>query len=183
MWVHNGMLKLDQEKMSKSLGNIVSLREVLDSYGPEAILVYFLGAHWRSPIDYSDEAMEAAKAQAESFGQAFRVAHCVEEAPNWAAFEAVLDDDFNTPAALAILHEWRSKGQVELLDRGLSIFGLKAPAEFGPIPDEVKRLADQRADARIRGDFSLADDLRREIVRLGWEVQDVAEGYRLIPRR
>jgi cysteinyl-tRNA synthetase len=183
MWAHNGLLQLDEEKMSKSAGNIVSLREVLDEYGREAILIYFLGAHYRSPIDYSDEAMEAAKAQAETFGQAFRVAHWVEEAPSWDAFAAVLDDDFNTPAALAILHEWRSKGQIELLDRGLSIFGLKASAEVGPIPDEVKRLADQRADARAGGDFSLADNLRQEIVRLGWEVQDVAEGYRLIPRR
>jgi cysteinyl-tRNA synthetase len=182
LWAHNGLLRLDEEKMSKSTGNIVSLREVLDRYGREAILVFFLGAHWRSPVDYSDEAMAAAQAQAESFHTAFRVAHWVEDAPSWEAFAAVLDDDFNTPAALAILHEWRSKGQVELLGRGLSIFGLEAPAELGPIPEEVKRLAGQRAEARARGDFSLADDLRQEIVRLGWEVQDVAEGYRLIPR-
>jgi cysteinyl-tRNA synthetase len=104
-------------------------------------------------------------------------------APSWDAFAAALNDDFNTPTALAILHEWRSKGQIELLDRGLSIFGLQAPAEVGPIPDEVKRLADERADARARSDFSRADELRQEIVRLGWEVQDAAEGYRLIPRQ
>jgi cysteinyl-tRNA synthetase len=181
MWAHNGMLQLDEEKMSKSTGNIVSLREVLDRYGPEAILVYFLSAHWRSPLDYSDEALEAAKAQAESFREAFRVAYWVEDASTWDDFAAALDDDFNTPAALAVLHEWRSKGQSDLLTRGLSIFGLAAPAEVGPIPDEVKRLADERADARARGDFSRADELREEIVRLGWEVQDVAEGYRLIP--
>ena len=81
MWAHNGMLQLDEEKMSKSTGNIVSLREVLDRYGPEAILVYFLSAHWRSPLDYSDEAMEAAKAQAESFRTAFRVVDRVERRP------------------------------------------------------------------------------------------------------
>jgi cysteinyl-tRNA synthetase len=182
LWAHNGLLRLDEEKMSKSTGNIVSLREVLNRYGRDAILVFFLGAHWRSPIDYSDEAMLAALSQAESFRQAFRVAHWDEAAPTWDDFAAVLDDDFNTPAALAVLHEWRSKGHVDLLHRGLSIFGLGAPADFGPIPEEVHRLARERADARARGDFSLADDLRQEIVRLGWEVQDVAEGYRLIPR-
>jgi cysteinyl-tRNA synthetase len=74
IWAHNGLLRLDEEKMSKSTGNIVSLREVLDTHGREALLVFFLGAHWRSPIDYSDEAMEAAQAQAESFRTAFRVA-------------------------------------------------------------------------------------------------------------
>jgi cysteinyl-tRNA synthetase len=182
LWAHNGLLRLDEEKMSKSTGNIVSLREVLDLYGREAILLFFLGAHWRSPIDYSDEAMQAALSQAESFREAFRVVHRDESAPTWDDFAAVLDDDFNTPAALAVLHEWRSKGHVDLLQRGLSIFGLEAPADFGPIPAEVDRLARERANARARGDFGLADDLRQEIVRLGWEVQDVAEGYRLIPR-
>jgi cysteinyl-tRNA synthetase len=182
MWAHNGLLQLDEEKMSKSTGNIVSLREALDLYGREAILVFFLGAHWRSPIDYSDEAMHAALSQAESFREAFRVAHRDESAPTWADFAAVLDDDFNTPAALAVLHEWRSKGRVDLLQRGLSIFGLEVPVDFGPIPAEVERLARERANARASGDFSLADDLRQEIGRLGWEVQDVAEGYRLIPR-
>jgi cysteinyl-tRNA synthetase len=181
LWAHNGMLQLDEEKMSKSLGNIVSLREVLDAYGPEAVLVFFLGAHWRSPLDYSDEAMEAARTQAESFRTAFRVAAQRSDAPPWEAFVAALEDDFNTPEALRILHEWRAAGQLELLERGLRIFGLGISAEAGPVPDEVSRLAEQRATARSAGDFSLADDFRQEIVRLGWEVQDIAEGYRLIP--
>jgi cysteinyl-tRNA synthetase len=181
VWAHNGMLRLDEEKMSKSLGNIVSLREVLDSYGAEAILVFFLGAHWRSPLDYSDEAMEAARSQAESFAQAFRVAHWEEQAPGWEAFSSALEDDFNTPAALAILHEWRSKGHIDLLARGLAIFGLSVPTEVGPIPEDVSRLADAREAARTAKDFVEADRLREEIAGRGWEVQDVAEGYRLIP--
>jgi cysteinyl-tRNA synthetase len=180
-WAHNGMLQLDEEKMSKSVGNIVSLREVLDAYGPEAILVFFLGAHWRSPLDYSDEAMEAARTQAESFRTAFRVAARRSDAPPWEDFVAALEDDFNTPAALALLHEWRAAGQLELLERGLRVFGLGISADVEHVPDDVSRLAEKRAAARSSGDFSLADDLRQEIVRLGWEVQDVAEGYRLIP--
>ena len=181
IWAHNGMLQLDEEKMSKSEGNIVFVREVLDRYGPEAILVYFLGAHYRSPIDYSDEAMEAARAQADSFRTAFRVAATRADAPPWDDFAAALDDDFNTPEALSVLHEWRAAGQLDLLERGLGIFGLGVEAAASA-PDDVRRLAERRADARARGDFALADDLRQEIVRLGWEVQDVAEGYRLIPR-
>jgi cysteinyl-tRNA synthetase len=181
IWAHNGMLQLDDEKMSKSEGNIVSLREALDTYGREAILVYFLGAHYRSPIDYSDEAMASARAQAESFRTAFRVAAQRGEAPPWEDFEAALDDDFNTPAALAILHDWRAAGQLELLERGLRIFGLGVE-KAEEAPSEVVSLAEERQRARSSQDFDEADRLRQEIAARGWEVQDVAEGYRLIPR-
>jgi cysteinyl-tRNA synthetase len=181
LWAHNGMLQLDQEKMSKSLGNIVSLREVLDEWGAEAILVYFLGAHWRSPIDYSDEAMEAAKGHAESFRNAFRVAAERNDSASWEDFAAALDDDFNTPAALALLHEWRAAGRLDLLSRGLRLFGLSV-LEAAEAPPEVRGLADERARAREEGRFDDADNLRGRIEDEGWEVQDVAEGYRLIPR-
>jgi cysteinyl-tRNA synthetase len=176
------MLQLDEEKMSKSEGNIVSLREVLDRYGRESILVFFLGAHYRGPIDYSDEAMESAKAQAEDFRTAFRVAAQRADAPPWEDFERALDDDFNTPAALAILHDWRAAGQVELLERGLRIFGLGVE-EAEEAPAEIVSLADEREQARSSRDFEEADRLRDEIAARGWEVQDVADGYRLIPTR
>jgi cysteinyl-tRNA synthetase len=182
IWAHNGMVELDEEKMSKSFGNIVSLREVLDEHGSEAILLFFLGAHWRSPVEFSDDAMQQARAQAEDFRTAFRVAHAVEERRSWADFEAALEDDFNTPAALAILHQWRAQGQLELLDRGLSIFGLRAPVEIGPVPPDIQRLAEDRRAAREQRDFARADELRDEIERHGWEVQDVPDGFRLIPR-
>jgi cysteinyl-tRNA synthetase len=180
LWAHNGMLQLDEEKMSKSLGNIVSLREVLDAYGPDAILVFFLSAHWRSPLDYSDEAMEAARSQAESFRTAFRVASARSDAAPWEDFVAALEDDFNTPQALKVLHEWRAAGQLELLERGLRIFGLDV-SEAGEAPDEIRALAEERARAREEKRFDEADRLRARIEEEGWEVQDVAEGYRLIP--
>jgi cysteinyl-tRNA synthetase len=181
LWAHNGLLQLDEEKMSKSTGNIVSLREALDTYGREAILVFFLGAHWRSPIDYSDEAMEAARAQAEGFASAFRVAARRADAPGWEAFEAALDDDFSTTQALAVLHEWRAAGQLELLQRGLSVFGLGVGVT-DEAPAHIRERAELRAKARASGDFARADELRREIESAGWEVQDVPEGFRLIPR-
>jgi cysteinyl-tRNA synthetase len=180
-WTHNGLLELDEEKMSKSLGNIVSLREALDTHGREAILLFFLGAHYRSPISYSDEAMAAARAQADDFNTAFRVAATRERAPSWEEFEAALDDDFSTPAALAILHEWRAAGQLDLLRRGLAIFGLEVSAEQ-EVPPEVVELAERRREARAEGDFGKADELREEIEARGWEVQDVEDGFRLVPR-
>jgi cysteinyl-tRNA synthetase len=166
--------------MSKSTGNIVSLREVLDRYGAEAILVYFLGGHYRSPLDYSDEAMDAARGHAASFRTAFRVAARRADAAQWDEFAAALEDDFNTPAALALLHEWRAAGQLDLLERGLEIFGLgvREPAQA---PAHVRELAERRARARETGSFDEADELRTRIEEAGWEVQDVAEGYRLIP--
>ena len=181
LWAHNGMLELAQEKMSKSLGNIVSLRDALDEHGREAILLLFLGAHYRSPVEYSDEAMEAAKTQAGDFRTAFRVVDRAEGAPSWDDFAAALDDDFNTPLALSILHAWRSAGELELLARGLAIFGLGVE-EAGAAPDEVTALAEARQKARAEGDYARADELRAEIDALGWEVQDVPEGFRLIPK-
>ena len=181
LWAHNGMLQLDQEKMSKSLGNIVSLREVLDEYGPEAIFVYFLGAHWRSPIDYSGEAMEAARAVADDFRNARRVVGTGVPVPGWDAFSAALDDDFNTPAALALMHEWRAAGRLDLLFKALLLFGLELPSQ-PDIPPEVLQLADARVAAREARNFEEADRLRAEIEALGWEMQDLGGSYRLVAR-
>jgi cysteinyl-tRNA synthetase len=182
-WAHNGMLQLAEEKMSKSVGNIVSLREVLDTYGREAILVFFLSGHYRGPLDYSDEAMESARAQAEEFRTAYRVAGPrIGTAPRWEGFEAALNDDFNTPLALSILHSWRSHRLLDLLDRGLRIFGLSVE-QPDEAPAEVRQLAEDRLFARQTGNFDEADRLRDEIESLGWEVQDVSEGFRLIPRQ
>ncbi|MDQ3669946.1 MAG: cysteine--tRNA ligase [Actinomycetota bacterium] len=183
LWAHNGMLELSEEKMSKSVGNIISLRETLDRWGRDAILVYFLGGHYRSPIDFSDEATEAACSQAESFATAYRVAASRGSERTWDDFAAALDDDFNTPGALAILHEWRADGQIELLERGLAVFGLDVRERSDEAPSEIRRLAEERQAARVRRDFSEADRLRDEIADRDWEVQDVAEGFRLIPRR
>jgi cysteinyl-tRNA synthetase len=181
VWAHNGLLRLQEEKMAKSVGNIVTLREVLDTYGRDAVLVFFLGGHYRGEIDYSDEAMEEASAVAADFRTAFRVAE-TRATEGWDAFAAALDDDFNTPAALALLHEWRAAGQVDLLRRGLGIFGLAVEEGTDEVPEEIRRLAEQRSKARGRREFDRADELRAEIENRGWEVQDVADGFRLVPK-
>jgi cysteinyl-tRNA synthetase len=179
IWVHNGMLELDEEKMSKSVGNIRTLRDVIDTWGREALLLYFLTGRWRSPIDFTPEAMEAAQARAERFRDVFRGPS--EPAPEgaWERFAAALDDDFNTPEALAIMHEWRDH---ELLRRALDVFGLASLAEEEEAPAEVVSLARRRLEARRERDFEVADGLRREIEDAGWEVRDVGEEFQLVPR-
>jgi cysteinyl-tRNA synthetase len=179
MWMHNGMLRLAGEKMSKSLGNIVSLREALDEWGRETLLVYFLGGHWRKPVDFSDDALEQAGAQAESFRNVFRGSS--EAGGDWEGFAAALDDDFNTPEALAVMHAWRDH---DLLRRGLEVFALDSLAASEVAPAELEDLARARAEARARKDFDAGDRLRDEIEAAGWEVRDVdAEpGFRLVPK-
>ncbi len=180
IWTHNGMLQMVGEKMSKSLGNIVTLRDALERWSPEAILLFFMTAHWRSPIDLSDETLEAARAQTQTFRDAF-VAGGSGEA-DWEELVRVLEDDFNTADALAVLHGWRSAGALDSVRRGLDLFGLGGLAERAQAPAEIAALATARAEARAAGDYPEADRLRGEIGAAGWDVRDVAGGFELVPR-
>ena len=180
IWMHNGMLQFTGEKMSKSVGNIVTLRDAIDEWGAETLLMLFLGAHWRKPMDYSDETLAAAKARADGFREVFR--NPSEPGGSWDDLVEALDDDFNTPQALAVMHEWRDH---ELLRRGLDLFGLGSLAEEEAAPAELHGLARQRAEVRAGGDYDEADRLRQEIEDAGWEVRDVAgePGYQLVPKK
>jgi cysteinyl-tRNA synthetase len=180
VWMHNGMLELDAEKMSKSLGNVVTLRNVLDTWGREALLVFHLTGHWSKPADFSDETMEAASARAEGFREVFRGGHEPAPAGDRERFAAALDDDFNTPAALAVMHEWRDH---DLLRRALGTFGLESLADDDHAPAELVALARRRVEARQAREFDEADRLRAEIEAEGWDVRDEAEGFRLVRRR
>jgi cysteinyl-tRNA synthetase len=180
IWVHNGMLELDEEKMSKSVGNVRTLRDVVDRWGREAVLVFFLTGHWRKPIDFTPEAMDAAVARAERFRDAFRTDSEPAPPDAWSRFRSALDDDFNTPEALAVMHEWRDH---DLLAEALDVFGLASLAELEQAPHELVALAEKRAAARAARDFDEADRLRREIEVAGWEVRDVADGFQLVPRQ
>ncbi len=185
VWMHNGMLRFTGEKMSKSLGNVASLRDVLERWGREALLVFFLSAHWRKPVDFSDETMAAAAAQAEAFRNAFRLHPEPAATGDWEPFAAALDDDFNTPEALAVLHEWRARGATGELRRGLEVFALATLAESESAPAAVAELAARRLEARAARDFADADRLREEIAAAGWDVRDVAEepGFQLVRRQ
>jgi cysteinyl-tRNA synthetase len=180
IWMHNGMLRLGGEKMSKSLGNLVPLRDAVEEWGRETILMLFLGAHWRKPMDWSAEALAAVKARADGFREVFRNPSV--SGGSWDDLVEALENDFNTPEALAVVHEWRDH---DLLRRGLALFGLESLAEAEAAPAELDDLARKRANARAGGDFEEADRLRHEIEAAGWEVRDVAgdSGYQLVPKR
>jgi cysteinyl-tRNA synthetase len=184
IWMHNGLLRLTGEKMSKSLGNIQTLERVLDEWGRETLLLFFMTAHWRSPIDFSPETMEAAREQAWTFRNAFLQPPERQQARGWEAFEAALDDDFSTTEAVAVLHEWRAAGQLDLLRRGLALFGLETLGEVERAPVELEELAGKRQAARSTGDFAEADRLRDVISAAGWEVRDVSDdpGYQLVKK-
>jgi cysteinyl-tRNA synthetase len=177
IWAHNGLLTSGGEKMSKSLGNDMTIRGVVDMWGREAALLLLLRGHWRKPLDFNTGTLEQARAEAASFRNVFRAPS--EPGGNWSDFQAALDDDFNTPEALAVLHRWRDH---ELLRRGLAVFGLDSLAEREEAPHEVVRLAEARLLAREARDFTESDRLRDEIAAAGWEVRDVTGGFELVPR-
>jgi cysteinyl-tRNA synthetase len=180
IWAHNGLLRFTGKKMAKSTGNIATIRDVLDEWGREALLVFFLGGHWRKPIDFSEETMAQAAAQAEGLREVFRGPSEPAGVDAWERLAAVLDDDFNTPAALAVMHEWRDHEQ---LARALGIFGLASLATADQAPPDVVELAERRSIARADRDFGLADRLRVELEAAGWEMRDEPGGYTLVRRR
>jgi cysteinyl-tRNA synthetase len=176
IWVHNGMLQFTGDKMSKSLGNTTTIRSATDKWGRETILVFFLTASWRKPIDFSAETMTQAAARRDTLRNAFTLEPAPVEEERWDAFVAALEDDFDTPAALAVLHDWAAARQLELLERGLSIFGLGSLAARAEAPPEVAELADRRSRARVERDFATADRLRDELAALGWQMRDEPGG-------
>jgi cysteinyl-tRNA synthetase len=179
IWTHNGMLRFTDEKMSKSLGNVVTIDQALEQWGPETLLMMFLGAHWRKPMDFSQETLQQAAARADGFREVFRNPSEPAAEAEWDRLVAALDDDFNTPEALAIMHGWRDH---ELLSRGLGLFGLGKLAETSDAPASVVELSKRRQQARAERDFDEADRLRAEIESAGWMVRDVDDGFRLVPK-
>jgi cysteinyl-tRNA synthetase len=192
IWMHNGMLELTNEKMSKSVGNIRRLADVLDEYGGEALVLYFSGGHYRQPIAFSPERMEEAVRSVERIRDAGRrlLAGPSPEAlaPYREAFFAALANDFNTPDALAALFGWvreanRSEeavGNADLLEM-LSVLGLETLlVKEQDAPPEALELAERRDAARKARDWAEADRLRDELRALGWEVRDGPDGPELV---
>jgi cysteinyl-tRNA synthetase len=193
LWMHNGMLQLGDEKMAKSEGNIRGLGAVLDEVGRDTLIMYFVSGHYRQPLAYSRERLDAAAASVERVREAGRrlVAGDSPEdlAPLRDAFFDALADDFNTARALASLFDWireanRREGPVgdthlrEMLGV-LALDNLLDAAE-GP-PPELVALAARRAEARAARDFAEADRLRDALRAEGWEVRDGPEGPELVP--
>jgi cysteinyl-tRNA synthetase len=196
MWVHNGMVRLQEEKMAKSVGNIFLLHEALASYGRDALIMYFCGGHYRQPLEFDPERLAEARARVERIEEAARALE-PGESRSWSKplreeFFDSLARDFNTAAALAPLFEWvreanratATVGDADLREM-LSVLALENLLEAaGPEPpNEVRALADERERAREARDWAEADRLRERLRSLGWEVRDGPAGGELLPAR
>ncbi len=193
LWMHNGMIQFTGEKMAKSVGNVALLHEVLDEYGPEAVVMYLISGHYRQPLAFSAVALEQAQANVKRIREAGRRLSSGDSPAELAGlrerfFEA-LARDFNTAEALSVLNEWLREassrtdatGDAHLREM-LEVLGLEsllAPSEQAP--GDVQALAEQRERARAERDFAAADRLRDEIAALGWEVRDGTAGFELLP--
>jgi cysteinyl-tRNA synthetase len=196
LWVHNGMVRLEREKMAKSVGNIFLLHRALERFGREALIMYFAGGHYRQPIEFDSDRLQEAGARAQGIREAARrlVAGA---SPPWSAplrerFFAALADDFGTPAALAAVADWvreanrapTAAGDADLREM-LGVLGLETLLDVATpeAPPDVRRLSDARERARAARDYGEADRLREELRALGWEVRDGPDGAELLPAR
>jgi cysteinyl-tRNA synthetase len=199
VWMHNGMIQLAEEKMSKSVGNIFQLSEALDRYGAETLVAYLISGHYRQPLAFSEGALDEAKARVERIRNFLReLTHDDgggEAAPFVVARRedalAALADDFNTPRALAALfgliaegHRRPLPGARRALAELLPLLGLDSVLEAEEATDvEAERLVAEREEARAARDFERADALREELAERGWEIRDTDAGPRLVRRR
>jgi cysteinyl-tRNA synthetase len=194
LWVHNGMLRLDKEKMSKSAGSVTLLHDALAAAGRDALIMYFCAGHYRQPVAYDEERLAEAAAQVARIREAGRGLR-EGASPQWSAplreeFFDALAHDFNTPRALAAVFDWvreanRSAEPVgdAALREMLGVLALEnlLASEQAEAPAEVAELAEARERARADRDYAEADRLRGEIGALGWEVRDGPGGPELLP--
>jgi cysteinyl-tRNA synthetase len=127
--------------------------------------------------------MQQAQARSETLRNAFRETPAKRNLAGWDDFADALEEDFDTPRALAVLHDWASKRQLDLMKEGLAIFGLSELTNPDPAPPEIIELAEQRSEARTRDDFETADRIRDELEAAGWIMRDSARGYQLVRKR
>ncbi len=192
IWMHNGMLTFG-DKMSKSLGNVVSLHDVVEQFGRNALIMLFAGAHYRQPMAFDDTRMTEARARVARVRDAARGLVDGESPAEMRhlrdAFFDALADDFNTAAAVGALFEWineRHKRRDEAVGRAdlvemLSVLGLQNLAEHASEAGaEEQELLEQREAARAARDYAEADRLRDELRTRGWEVRDRPDAPELV---
>jgi len=201
-WMHNGFVRVNEEKMSKSLGNFFTVREVLSHYRPEEIRYFILTSHYRSPLNYDDEHLDNARGALTRFYTALR--GLPEASPSGAGafrerFHAAMDDDFNTPEAVAVLFELAREINRVRAEDGPAAAALGAElkalggvlgilrddpetylrgggSEEGPTDAQVRELIDRRVAARKAKDWAEADHIRDELQAAGILLEDGPEG-------
>jgi cysteinyl-tRNA synthetase len=193
--MHNGFVNIDNEKMSKSLGNFFTIRDVLQRYDSETLRFFIARAHYRSPLNYSDVHLDDARASLKRLYTALQLVPPAPVAMDWrepyaARFKAAMDEDFGTPEAVAVLFELagevnrsRCAKQAGLLKALGATLGLLQgePAAFlqaGVVIEakDIEALIAQRASAKASKNFSEADRIRQELLARGIELKDSAQG-------
>ena len=194
-WLHNGFVRVDNEKMSKSLGNFFTIREILDKFDPEVVRFFILRAHYRSPLNYSDAHLEDAKSALTRLYTALKNAPPAEIKLDWnnayaIRFKAAMDDDFNTPEAMAVLFELagevnKSKNAelAGLLKAMGSVVGLlqRLPeiflrGESSGDDERIDSLVKARQEAKLSRNFAEADRIRDELKGAGIILEDGPHG-------
>ncbi len=208
-WLHNGLLQFNEEKMSKSLGNLITIKESLTRYSADAIRIFVLSSHYRSPLTYSEEALDAAEGGAERLQRVISREDVISDTNNALDAEPyrrqlieVMDDDFNTSQAIGILFDLArainqaadsgtgfSEAQKVLAELSGDIFGLKLET-FKPAdetsPDIQKRidcLIEERNKLRKEKKWAEADKTRDKIESLGVTIEDTSEGTKTVWKR
>ncbi len=201
LWMHNGFVRVDEEKMSKSLGNFFTVREVLKKYRPEIIRFFILSSQYRSPLNYSDEQLDDSWAALTRLYTALRDVEIKEISGNAEykqRFEEAMDDDFNTPVAVAVLfdlaRELNSKkadkdksevlavtlkqlaGVLGILQDDPETFLKGGGGEKGLSEDEINQYIQARVEAKKNKDWAKADEIRDQLKAQGVIVEDVAGG-------
>jgi cysteinyl-tRNA synthetase len=197
-WMHNGFVRVDNEKMSKSLGNFFTVREVLARYDAEVVRFFVIRAHYRSPLNYSDQHLEDAKHALTRLYTALKGIDAAAGPVDWRdahaqRFRDAMNDDFNTPEAVAVLFDLanelnksRLSKEASLLKSLAGVLGLlqRQPEEFlqalpageGLTPQRIEALIAERAAARKTRNFAEADRIRKALLEQGVALEDTARG-------
>ncbi len=196
-WMHNGFVRVDNEKMSKSLGNFFTIREILKQYDPEVVRFFILRAQYRSPLNYSDAHLDDARASLMRLYTALRRVNANGLEIDWtvpqaARFKAAMDDDFNTPEAIAVLFDLASEanrgsstaapllrslaGTLGLLQADPAVFLQSATSQEGMLESEIETLIAVRQTARDTKNFAESDRIRAALIAAGVILEDGVNG-------
>ena len=185
-WIHNGMVNVDKIKMSKSLGNFKTIKEILKEYNGRVIRYFVISSQYKQPIDFSKEKLEDAQNSYQ------RLKNIISEIKDdkkvnkkyLEEFENAMNDDLNTPNALQVLwklvRDEKAEGKLKTIKKMDEIFGLKLlEKEKVDVPASVMKLVHERETARKKKDWKKSDELREKIHKLGFSIDDTDEGSRV----